>query len=142
LTPLPGRLRSTLDERQIVSRQPDKVVLNETITVVPNQTIIPIRRFFSEISVTHPYAVRRVSEVMRWVQSGDYDRIIRGEYRTRDQKSSASKEAGDAMEFYTERFRAAFRDVGENVTSLGTQVGGVADQVTDWFRSRGTGSES
>ncbi len=33
------------------------------------------RRFFYEINSTHPYAVRRVSEVMRWVQSGEYDRI-------------------------------------------------------------------
>jgi Zn-dependent protease with chaperone function len=101
-----------------------------------------VRRFFSEINITHPYAVRRVSEVMRWVQSGEYDRILRGEYRTRDQKSTVTDEAGDAMEYYSERFRSAFRDLGENVTKLGTQVGGVADQVTDWLRSRGSGSES
>jgi Zn-dependent protease with chaperone function len=101
-----------------------------------------VRRFFSEINITHPYAVRRVSEVMRWVQSGEYDRILRGEYRTRDQKSTVTDEAGDAMEYYSERFRSAFRDLGENVTKLGTQVGGVADQVTDWLRSRGGGSES
>jgi Zn-dependent protease with chaperone function len=100
-----------------------------------------VRRFFSEISVTHPYAVRRVSEVMRWVQAGDYDRIIRGEYRIRDQKSSVTTEAGDAVEFYAERFRAAFHDVGENVTSLGTQVEGVAGQVTDWLRNRGNRTE-
>jgi Zn-dependent protease with chaperone function len=101
-----------------------------------------VRRFFSEINLTHPYAVRRVSEVMRWVQSGEYDRIIRGEYRTRDQESDVRAEAGDAMEFYAERFRAAFRDIGENVTHLGSQVGGVADQVADWLRSRGGGSEA
>jgi Zn-dependent protease with chaperone function len=101
-----------------------------------------VRRFFSEINITHPYAVRRVSEVMRWVQSGEYDRILRGEYRTRDQKSTVTDEAGDAMEYYSERFRSAFRDLGENVTKLGTQVGGVADQVTDWLRSRGGGAES
>jgi hypothetical protein len=40
LTPRSGRLRSTLDERQIVSRQSDKVVPNQAIAVVPNQTII------------------------------------------------------------------------------------------------------
>ena len=95
-----------------------------------------VRRFFSEINVTHPYAVKRVAEVMRWVQSGDYDRILRGEYRTRDQETDVRGEAGDAMEFYAERFRAAFRDLGDNVTSLGGQVGGVADQVADWLRSR------
>jgi Zn-dependent protease with chaperone function len=95
-----------------------------------------VRRFFSEINVTHPYAVRRVGEVMRWVQSGDYDRILRGEYRTRDQQTDPRAEAGDAVEFYGERFRAAFRDIGENVTSIGGQMGGVADQVADWLRSR------
>ena len=42
-----------------------------------------IRRFFNEINATHSHAVRRVSEVMKWVQSGEYDRIIRGEYRKR-----------------------------------------------------------
>jgi len=42
-----------------------------------------VRRFFNEIGQTHTYAVRRVSEVMKWVQAGEYDRIIRGEYPTR-----------------------------------------------------------
>jgi Zn-dependent protease with chaperone function len=101
-----------------------------------------VRRFFSELNITHPYAVRRVSEVMRWVRSGEYDRIIRGEYRTRDQDSAFTAEASDAVEFYGERFKSAFRDLGENVTNLGTQVGGVTDQVTDWLRSRGGGSGS
>ena len=96
-----------------------------------------VRRFFAEINTTHPYAVRRVSEVMKWVQSGEYDRIQRGEYRTRDQESNVREEAGDAVEFYAERFRTIFREMGENITSLGSQVGGVAEQVADWIRTRG-----
>ncbi len=99
-----------------------------------------VRRFFSEINVTHPYAVRRVREVMRWVQSGEYDRILRGDYRTRDQEADVRADAGDAVEFYGERFRAAFRDIGDNVSNLGSQVGGVADQLADWLRTRGGGS--
>ncbi len=99
-----------------------------------------VRRFFWEINVTHPYAVKRVAEVMRWVQSGEYDRILRGEYRTRDQESDVRAEAGDAMEFYGERFRGAFKDLGENVGHLGGQVGGMADQVADWLRGRTGGS--
>src|SRR5581483_1309012 len=51
-----------------------------------------VRRFFAEINRTHPYAVRRVSEVMKWVQSGEYDRIQRGEYRTRDQESNVRED--------------------------------------------------
>lgn len=98
-----------------------------------------VRRFFHEIGQTHPYAVKRVSEVMKWVQAGEYDRIVRGEYRTRDQESDVREEAGDAMEFYAERFRAIFREFGENVTNLGSQVGGMAEQAADWLRRRGGG---
>ena len=98
-----------------------------------------VRRFFAEINRTHPYAVRRVSEVMKWVQSGEYDRIQRGEYRTRDQESHVREEAGEAVDFYAERFREIFREMGENITTLGNQVGGAAEQVADWIRSRGGG---
>jgi Zn-dependent protease with chaperone function len=99
-----------------------------------------VRRFFYEINATHPYAVRRVSEIMKWVQSGEYDRIIRGDYIKRGEEPPVREEAGDAMEFYAERFRAVFRDIGENVTKVGTQVGGAAEQVADWLRGRGSGS--
>ena len=96
-----------------------------------------VRRFFIEINATHSYAVRRVSEVMRWVQSGEYDRIVRGEYRRRGEETDVREEAGEAMEFYAERFRAMFRELGDNVTSLGSQVGDVSQQVADWLRNRG-----
>ncbi len=96
-----------------------------------------VRRFFNEIGQTHTYAVRRVSEVMKWVQGGDYDRIVRGEYRTRDQESDVRNEASDAMEYYAERFRSFFREAGENITNLGSQMGDMSQQVADWIRSRG-----
>jgi Zn-dependent protease with chaperone function len=99
-----------------------------------------VRRFFNEINVTHPYAVRRVSEVMKWVRSGDYDRIMRGDYRKRDEDADVRAEAGDAMEFYAERFRAAFRELGDNVSKLGSQVGDLADQAAEWMRRRGGGA--
>jgi hypothetical protein len=101
-----------------------------------------VRRFFNEINATHSYAVRRVSEVMRWVQSGEYDRIIRGEYRKRSDPVSPRDEASDAMEFYAERFRELFRELGDNVTNLGSQVGDVSQQVADWLRKRGGGPGS
>jgi hypothetical protein len=99
-----------------------------------------VRRFFYEINATHPYAVRRVSEIMRWVQSGEYDRIVRGDYIKRGEEPPMRQEAGDAFEFYAERFRTIFRDIGENVTKLGAQVGGMAEQMADWVRGRGGGS--
>ena len=101
-----------------------------------------IRRFFNEINRTHSNAVRRVSEVMTWVQSGEYDRIVRGEYRRRGDEADVREEASDAMEFYAERFRAMFRELGDNVTSLGSQVGDMSQQAADWLRNRGRGTSS
>jgi Zn-dependent protease with chaperone function len=98
-----------------------------------------VRRFFNELNRTHSSAVRRVSEVMRWVQSGEYDRIIRGEYRTRRQTADAREEASDAMAFYAARFRAIFAEAGDNLTTLGSQMGDIGQQVSDWLRTRGTG---
>jgi len=100
-----------------------------------------VRRFFYEIGLTHPLAVRRVREVLNWVQSGDYDRIQRGEYRTREQDAGANvrAEAGDAVEFYAERFRRIFQEMGENITTLGSQAAGAAEQLADWIRARGGG---
>jgi Zn-dependent protease with chaperone function len=96
-----------------------------------------VRRFFYEINSTHPYAVRRVSEVMKWVQSGEYDRIQRGEYVKRGEEPPVQQEASDAFQFYAERFRAIFRDIGDNVTKMGNQIGGLAEQAADWIRARG-----
>ena len=98
-----------------------------------------VRRFFNEIGRTHSYAVTRVSEVMKWVQTGEYDRIIRGEYRTRDQEADVRAEAGDAMEFYAERFREMFREAGDNVVNLGSQFSTAAEQAAGWIRARSAG---
>jgi Zn-dependent protease with chaperone function len=101
-----------------------------------------VRRFFAEINRTHPYAVRRVSEVMKWVQSGEYDRIVRGEYRRRGDQTNVRAEASDAFEYYSERFRALFREFGDNVTNLGSQVGDVSQQISEWLRNRSGGPGS
>lgn len=68
-------------------------------------------RFFPELYSTHPFPVRRVSELMKWVQSGEFDRIIRGEYRKRDDDVNVRKEAGDAFEHYKDRFQSIFDEI-------------------------------
>jgi Zn-dependent protease with chaperone function len=96
-----------------------------------------VQRFFLEIGATHSFAVRRVSEVMRWVQSGEYDRIARGEYVRRGEERPVREEAGDAVEFYRERFRAFFRELSDNVASIGSQFDEAGQRVAEWMRKRG-----
>src|ERR1700744_6080089 len=80
-----------------------------------------VRRFFNEVGKTHANAVRRVSEIMRWVQSGDYDRIQRGEYRRRSGPGAVRAGAGDAFDSYSERFKAMFRELGDASTTSATR---------------------
>jgi Zn-dependent protease with chaperone function len=95
-----------------------------------------VRRFFNEVGRTHSNAVKRVNEVMAWVKSGEYDRIVRGEYRRRGDPTDVGQEASEAIEFYAERFRAFFRDAAENLGSVGSQLGDAGQQLADWLRSR------
>jgi Zn-dependent protease with chaperone function len=100
-----------------------------------------LNRMRNDLYMTHSRPVRRVKEVMEWVQSGEYDHIARGEYPTRDQQADARKEAGDAYEHYKERFRRIFTDfggenVGDKVAEAQEKVAGAAEKVADWLKPR------
>jgi Zn-dependent protease with chaperone function len=92
-----------------------------------------LNRLSNELSLTHSYPVRRVKEITDWVRSGAYDRIAGGEYPTRDQQADARKEAGDAVEFYKERFRRIFNEFGGEKAQ--ERVADAAGKVGDWIRS-------
>jgi Zn-dependent protease with chaperone function len=98
-----------------------------------------LNRLRTELLLTHSYPVRRVKEVMAWVRSGDYDRIVAGEYATRDQTADARKEAGDAVEFYKERFRKIFNEFGGERAQ--EKVADAAGKLGDWLKANRPGSE-
>src|SRR5213592_3772583 len=89
-----------------------------------------VQRFLLQARAGHPLSVRRCREIMDWVHSGDYDRIVGGDYVRRGHEATAREEAGDAVDFYTERFAGLMRDAGDTVQSVGQQVG-------DWLRGSG-----
>jgi Zn-dependent protease with chaperone function len=95
-----------------------------------------INRLRSELALTHSYPVRRVKEVMAWVHSGEYDRILGGEFVTRDQTTDARAAAGDAFDYYAERFRGFLKDAGAGMDKAGDRVGEAADSVRDWLRTQ------
>jgi Zn-dependent protease with chaperone function len=95
-----------------------------------------LMRFGRELTLTHPYPVRRVSELMTWVRSGDYDRIIGGEFVRRGTRAGAREEAGDAAEYYADKFRAIFKEGSEGVGKVGDKAGDAADKLSDWLKQR------
>jgi hypothetical protein len=86
-----------------------------------------LSRLLLDLGVTHALPVRRVHELMEWVRSGDYDRIVAGEYVRRDEPLRPRSEAGDAVAHYSERFASFFRDTGETVQQA-------MDQLGDWLK--------
>jgi Zn-dependent protease with chaperone function len=93
-----------------------------------------LTRLMLDLGVTHPLPVKRTHELMAWVRSGEFDRIVAGgEYPRRDEPVDARADGGEAVSFYAERMREAFRDAGESVNSVG-------QQLASWLRGvRGGG---
>jgi Zn-dependent protease with chaperone function len=90
-----------------------------------------VYKLLSTLALTHPMHTVRAAELQRWVSSGDYDRILRGEYARRgpettdrplrdDMTAAGNYYAGEARELATqvadaakraaERARDAFRN--------------------------------
>ncbi|MGA3149803.1 MAG: M48 family metallopeptidase [Acidimicrobiales bacterium] len=91
-------------------------------------------RFWVEMSLTHPIAVRRVREMIEWVQSGDYDRIVDGGYPRRGQEPPSSVEFDAAVAHYRDRFSRFLDRTAGNVQDLGKQF-------SDWLNKRPAGED-
>lgn len=91
-----------------------------------------LTRLMIDLGVTHPLPVKRTHELMAWVRSGEFDRIVgSGEYPHRDDPVDPRADGGEAVTFYSERVRDAFRDAGESINSVGQQLAG-------WLRGSGS----
>ncbi len=98
-----------------------------------------VNRMRAELMLTHDWPVKRVKEVMGWVQSGEYDRIVTGEYPTRDQQADPRKEGEAAVNFYKLRFQKIFKEFG--VDNVQDKMAGAADKLSDWIRSSSRGGD-
>lgn len=76
---------------------------------------------------THPFHVLRAAELRDWIESGAYDRILRGEYSRRDEgPASYTDDLAAAARAYAEDARSVLHQVGE-------QVGSAARRMRDTF---------
>ncbi len=69
---------------------------------------------------SHPFAVVRAAELRRWVDSGEYTRILGGDYPRRQDDGSAtvSDAAKEAAQSYSESFRQSQDTLGRLVHDL------------------------
>ena len=78
---------------------------------------------------THPFGTVRAAELQRWVQSGEYDRILRGEYPRRgpDEDRPLREDYAAAADYYGSQARGA-------VDTLNDVLGRARDAFTSAFR--------
>jgi Zn-dependent protease with chaperone function len=86
-----------------------------------------LSRFFVELRLTHDFPVRRVHELTKWVRSGEYDRIVGGDYPKRGDDVDPRGAASDAVDHYTRRFKKIAEAAQEEVEKA-------SGRLSDWLR--------
>lgn len=93
-------------------------------------------KFLNLLPQTHPYAVIRFAEIDKWAHSGEYERILAGDYPRRDDDGSASvtDEVRNAAKSYRESweqtadpFVGKVKDIADAAASA---AGGLFDRVS------------
>jgi Zn-dependent protease with chaperone function len=68
------------------------------------------------MGTTHPFHVLRAAELRDWIEEGQYDRIMRGEYRHRsDDSTPYTDDLAAAAQSYKEDAQTLFRQFGDAV---------------------------
>jgi len=66
------------------------------------------------LGTTHPFHVLRAAEIRDWIEAGEYDRIMRGEYRRRgDDQTPYADDLAEAMNAYKEDAQSVLRQFGD-----------------------------
>ena len=72
------------------------------------------------MATTHPFYVLRVSEIRQWIETGDYDRILRGEYPRRGDPDPAIQEDLRAA---AKAYADGARDMMDTMTDAAKRMG-------------------
>ncbi|HWM00197.1 MAG TPA: M48 family metallopeptidase [Nocardioidaceae bacterium] len=80
---------------------------------------------------SHPFAVVRAAELRRWVDAGEYTRVLSGDYprRADDATADVSQAAQEAARSYAESFRQS----QDTVAKLVRDASSVLGTVKDWL---------
>jgi Zn-dependent protease with chaperone function len=75
-----------------------------------------VAKVINTLGMTHPFHTLRAAELQKWIEGGDYDRILRGEYPrrgTQDDQRPLAEDLSEAGRYYAEQARGAVDTVSE-----------------------------
>jgi Zn-dependent protease with chaperone function len=73
-------------------------------------TLDNIAKAMALLGRSHPFPVERLKEIDRWIESGDYDRILSGEYLTRAEEPPRSQRPWDIWRESATSYADSLRD--------------------------------
>jgi Zn-dependent protease with chaperone function len=90
---------------------------------------------------THPFAVVRFAELDHWVQSGEYERILAGDYprRDTDRNASVTDEVRNAAKAYQESWNRSEDPLIGMVRGAAGNMARAGGSLFDRFQNRGGG---
>lgn len=88
-------------------------------------------RFMATLGRSHPFPVIRVAELRNWVDSGEYSRIIGGDYRIRSEPRPVSQDVGEAGRNFSDSAARVFEDTDRYVNEALTNFMTRAKQLLD-----------
>lgn len=75
-----------------------------------------VYKVLNTLGATHPFHTLRAAELQRWVEGGDYDRILRGEYPRRgaaDDQRPLAEDLSAAGKYYADQARDVVDKMGD-----------------------------
>jgi Zn-dependent protease with chaperone function len=122
-----GAYRGALESGQM-SLDPFIAQANEYATT--NEGLDIVYKILNTLALSHPMNTVRAAELQRWIQSGNYERILRGEYTrrgTEQQERPLKDDFQAAKDHYT-------GEVRETVSKVADAAKRAASQARDAFR--------
>lgn len=94
-----------------------------------------IHKVLNTVWSTHPFPVIRLTELRNWIASGDYSKIISGNYqKRRDSKNTISEDIKESFQYYKNETMKDSDPVLDVVRNLGEGVAKIGDDVSKVFR--------
>ncbi len=99
-----------------------------------NEGLDIIYKALNTLGLTHPMNTVRAAEIQAWLGSGDYDRIIRGEYTHRGAEAK-ERSLGDDLSAAKNYYRDAGKEVASNVADAAKRAAQAAKDAFTKARS-------
>lgn len=98
-----------------------------------------IYKIFLIIEKTHPFAVLRLTELKTWIDKGDYDKILGGDYTKKGEKENVMNDFKKASDQYQEDFKTSKDPLSQSIYgSMSEFMNGVnkaAEDVGKFFEN-------